>query len=37
MTVLVKFQIEISFAIELHGNSKLIVDDVMSTVVCLHD
>ena len=33
MTVLVKFQIEIRFSIELHGNSK-IVDDVMSTVVC---
>ena len=31
MTVLVKFQIEIRFFIELHGS----VDDVMSTIICL--
>ena len=33
MTVLVKFQIEIRFFIELHGIQK-IVDDVMSTIIC---
>ena len=32
MIVLVKFQIEIRFSIELHGEFK-IVDDVMSTIV----